>query len=147
MGLLASPWVWLSAVVLLVGTFGTGFMKGAEWEQGKAAKIVVETLIKRIETIKYVVKKDNEIVVKHEQEKARLRDEMDGLRREYDKLRGELDKRDGVCDLPPAILGVLNRARGAGGPTPNPGKPDATVRPIAPPAGWATGGTGTPDAR
>lgn len=140
-GLLSiSPWVWVGALLLLAGAFGSGFTTGVEWQQGKDAVHDKEVLVKKVETIRTVVKQDNVLVAKHEQEKEALRVEMDGLRREYEKVRGVLDKRDGVCDLPADVLGVLNRARGGSGSSADSGKPAATVRPLAAPAGWAAGG-------
>lgn len=140
-GLLSiSPWVWVGALLLLAGAFGSGTITGIEWQQGRQAIRDVEVRVLKGKTVDRIVKADNKVAAQHEREKDALRTEIDSLRREYEKVRGQLDKRDGVCDLPADVLSVLNRARGGSGSSADSGKPAATVRPLAAPAGWAAGG-------
>lgn len=118
---------WLIIAAIGVALAATGFIKGVQYQEGRTAIKERDVLVKKVETIKYVTKKDNTIVAKHEQEKAALQDEIAGIRREYAKVRSELDKRDGVCDLPEPVFGMLNRARTGLGPASNSSKHTATV--------------------
>lgn len=142
-----SPWVWVGALVLLAATGATGFVAGIDWQQGRQALGEVKVLVRKIEVIKYVAKKDNEQSAKYEREKAALEAEMDELRREYAGLRKKLDERDGVCDLPADVLRLLNRARAAGRAAADPGKPDAAVPAAAATGGREAGSGGRADAR
>lgn len=127
-------------IILFAAAFGGAcFVAGALYSEKEDAEDTVKVYVKKVEVIKYVAKEDNKASAKHEQEKEELRKEINGLRREYDGLRDVLDKRKGVCDLPPPVLSVLNRARGGSGLPADPSKPAGVVRPLAAPAEWGTG--------
>lgn len=141
---LTNPWFWGVLVALVLGGTAAGFVKGIEWEQGKNARSQVETLYKVIRTSKTVVKKDNETVAALQESNARLEEELHDVRTKFAAVRDQLNK---MGSLPPDTVSMLNVARGSGGSPANPGNANPTVRPLAPPAGWADRGGGKPNDR
>ena len=139
-----SPTFWGVIALIVALAAATGFVKGMEWEQGKQAKVVVETLVKVITVFKTVVKKDNETVAALQESNARLEEELHDVRTKFAAVRDQLNK---MGSLPPDTVSMLNVARGSGGSPANPGNANPVVRPLTPPAGWADRGSGKPNDR
>lgn len=137
---------WLAILSAFVLTGAVGFLKGIEYQESKHARVEVQTLTKRVEVVKKVAVGQEKISAAFEKGRVEREAEFRKLESEYTQnIRSLLDALPSACTWNDDIVGLLNRARQAGRPAPNPGK---SADPMPAPRSayrWETGVGGEAD--
>lgn len=138
---------WLALLSAFALTGAVGFIKGIEYEEGKHARVEVQTLTKRIEVVKKVAVGQEKISAAYEKGRAEREAEFKKLDAEYQQnIRSVLAALPASCTWSDDVVGLLNRSRQAGRPAANPSK---SVEPMPAPRSsyrWETGVGGEADA-
>ncbi len=114
---------WLALLSAFVLTGAVGFLKGIEYQEGKHARVEVQTLTKTVEVIKKIQVGQDKISSDYEKGRAEREAEFKKLQSEYDQsIRAVLAAMPDACTWGDDVVGLLNRARQAGRPAANPGK-------------------------
>lgn len=114
---------WLALLAVIAATGAAGFVKGIEYQEGKQARVEVQTLTKRIDVVKKVAVGQEKISAAYEKGRAEREAEFKRLDAEYQQnIRSVLAALPAACTWGDDIVGLLNRSREAGRPAPNPGK-------------------------
>lgn len=137
---------WLAILSAFVLTGAVGFLKGIEYQEGKHARVEVQTLTKTVEVIKKVSVGQERIAAAYEKGRSEREAEFNKLHAEYEQnIRSVLANLPATCNWNDDVVGLLNRARQAGRPAPNPGK---SADPMPTPRSayrWETGVGGEAD--
>lgn len=114
---------WLAILSAFVLTGTVGFLKGIEYEEGKRARVEVQTLTKTVEVVKKVAVGQEKISAAYEKGRAEREAEFKKLEAEYDQnIRSVLAALPDACTWNDDVVWLLNRSRQAGRPAANPGK-------------------------
>lgn len=107
--LLGRAGVWLVGLLLLAGSFVSGYVKGREAEQKEQKLAMAEIIVKRIERIKTVYIKDGNVSDAYEKGKKEREDEFKRLMAELEQAK--LDAISPSCNLPDDVVRLLNTPR------------------------------------
>jgi hypothetical protein len=137
---------WLALLAVIAATGAAGFMKGIEYQEGKQARVEVQTLTKRIEVVNKVAVGQEKISAAYEKGRSEREAEFKKLETEYaQNIRSVLASLPSACTWSDDVVGLLNRSRQAGRPAANPSK---SVEPMPAPRSsyrWETGVGGEAD--
>lgn len=130
---------WVLLAIAFAGAGGLGFLKGADWQQGKQALAEVKVLTKRIEIIRTIHVGQEEIASAYEKGRADREEDFRKLQAEFDqKLRDALVSLPAACTWGDDVVGLLNRARGARRPAADSSKSHDTVPAVKSAYRWET---------
>lgn len=131
---------WLAILSAFVLTGAVGFIKGIEYQEGKHARVEVQTLTKTVEVIKKVSVGQERIAAAYEKGRAEREAEFNKLHAEYEQnIRSVLANLPLACTWNDDVVGLLNRARQAGRPAANPGKSSDPMPAARSAYRWETG--------
>lgn len=137
---------WLALLSAFALTGAAGFIKGIEYQEGKQARVEVQTLTKRVEVIKKVQVGQERIAAAYEKGRAEREAEFKQLNAEYEQnIRSVLAALPSACTWDDSVVGLLNRAREARRPAANSGKSADPVSPSRSTYRWETGIGGEAD--
>lgn len=123
--LLGRAGVWLVGLLLLAGSFGSGYIKGREAEQNEQKLAMAEIIVKRIERIKTIYINDGNVSEAYEKGKREREDEFKRLKAELEQAK--LDAIPPSCNLPDDVVRLLNTPR-AGRLSSSPEKSPSSLR-------------------
>ena len=131
--LLGRAGVWLAGMLLLMGSFGTGYIKGKLAEQDTQKLAFADVLVKRMEVVRTIYKNDGKVAEAYERGKKEREDEFNRI---VEQLKGsQITIMPADCDFPDDVVRLLNIPRSAERPTPSTTKPLGSMQ-------WATSLTG-----
>lgn len=130
--LLGRAGVWIAGMVLLAGSFGTGYIQGKLDEQEKQKIAWAEVIVKKIEKIRTVYINDGKVSEAYEKGKREREDEFNKLKAQLESSK--LEAMPSSCDFPDDVIRLLNTPR-TGGLSSGSQKPAGSMR-------WATSLTG-----
>lgn len=137
---------WLALLSAFVLTGAVGFIKGIEYQEGKQARVEVQTLTKRIEVVKKVAVGQEKIAAAYEKGRSEREAEFKKLDAEYQQnIRSVLAALPAACTWGDDVVGLLNRSRQAGRPAPAAGQPADPLPPARSAFRWETGVGGATD--
>lgn len=138
---------WLAIISAFVFAGAAGFVKGIEYQEGRQARVEVQTLTKQVEVIKKVAVGQEKISAAYEKGRAERDAQFKKLEAEYQQnIRSVLAALPDACTWNDDVVGLLNRARQAERPAANPGKSSDTMPAPRPTRRWETGVGGEADA-
>ena len=138
---------WLALLSAFALTGAAAFLKGMEYQEGKQARVEVQTLTKRVEVVKKVAVGQEKISAAFEKGRAEREAEFKKLQSDYEQnIRSVLEALPLACTWNDDVVGLLNRARGVTRPAANPGKSDDPVPSPRSSYRWETGIGGEADA-
>lgn len=107
--LLGRAGVWLAGMLLLMGSFGTGYIKGKLAEQENQKLAMADVLLKRVEVVRTIYKNDGKVAEAYERGKKEREDEFNKL--VEDILRSQITVLPSSCDFPDDVVRLLNIPR------------------------------------
>lgn len=131
--LLGRAGVWLAGLLLLAGSFVSGYVKGRESEQKEQKLAMAEIIVKRIERIKTVYINDGNVSEAYEKGRKEREDEFKRLKAELEQAK--LDAISPSCNLPDDVVRLLNTPR-ASRLSSSPEKSSSSLRGAGAAEGW-----------
>lgn len=138
--LLGRGGVWIVGMLLILGSFGTGYLRGKLDEQEKQKLAAAEFIVKQIERIKTVYVNDGKVADAYEQGRKQREDEFNKLKAELD--RAKLETIPASCSIPDDVVRLLNSTRSSGLSSGS-AKPSSSLRGTGSLGGWASNHLGS----
>lgn len=110
--LLGRAGVWLAGVLVLFGSFGTGYLRGKLDEQEKQKIAWAEVIVKQMERVRTVYVNDGKVSEAYEKGKREREDEFNRLKAQLESSK--LEAMPVSCDFPDDVIRLLNTPRASG---------------------------------
>lgn len=107
--LLGRAGLWLVGMLILMGSFGTGYLKGKLAEQENQKLALADVLVKRVEVVRTIYRNDGKVSEAYERGKREREDEFNRI---VEQLKGsQVAAMPVSCDFPDDVVRLLNIPR------------------------------------